>query len=139
MDPARSPPTLYFDTDPAWLDILCAWAAAERRVVRLWIFGSRATGERRPKSKAAAAPDLDVAYELVQVLPDETPYTAAFYRDKGWKAALQAKLPVVLDLQYSMTDVADAKVPVWVKAHGVLIYEDIGKLAAADAPVDARR
>ena len=131
MDTAPSSPTLHFETDPAWLDVLRVWAAAEPRVVRVWIFGSRATGQRRSKPGAATAPDLDIAYELVQVLPDETPYTAAFHRDKGWKVALQAKLPVVLDLQYAMTDVADAKVPAWVKDHGVLIYEDLAKIAAA--------
>jgi len=130
MAPLPSP-TLHFDTDPRWLEILQAWAAAEPRVVRVWIFGSRATGERRSKPEAATAPDLDVAYDLVQVLPDETPYSAAFYRDKGWKAALQKQLPVVLDLQYAMTDDPDAKVPAWVKEHGVLIYEDLDKVPAA--------
>ena len=134
-----SAPALHFDTDPGWIDILRAWAAAEPRVVRVWIFGSRATGRRRSKPDATSTPDLDVAYELVQVLPDETPYTAAFYRDQGWKASLQKLLPVTLDLQYAMTDGPDAKVPAWVKDHGVLIYEDAAKIAEGPAVIPPRR
>jgi hypothetical protein len=120
-------PQMHFGIDPAWLTALRAWAADEPRVVRVWIFGSRATGQRRSKPDAPPEPDLDVAYELVQVHPDETPYTAAFFRDKHWKAALQAQLPVVLDLQYAMTDDPEAKVPAWVADHGMLIYEDLSK------------
>jgi hypothetical protein len=120
--------TLHFDTLPEWITVLQTWAAAEPRVIRVWIFGSRATGVRRSKETSSTEPDLDVAYELTQVLPDETPYTAAFFRDKAWKASLQSQIPVVLDLQYSMTDLNDAKVPQWVAEHGVLIYEDLSKV-----------
>lgn len=119
---------LYFETQPEWITVLRNWAAAEPRIVRVWIFGSRATGFRRPKSEPVTEPDLDVAYELTQVLSDETPYTAAFFRDETWKATLQSQISVALDLQYSMIDQSDANVPQWVAAHGVLIYEDLSKV-----------
>jgi hypothetical protein len=94
----------------------------------VWIFGSRATGLRRRKDEPITEPDLDIAYEFTQVLPDETPYTAAFFREETWNVALQSKIPVVVDLQYSNDQSDDAKVPQWVAAHGVLIYEDLSKV-----------
>ena len=68
-------------------------------------------------------PDLDVAYELVQVRPDETTFTAAFFHKDKWRGHLQALLPVELDLQFMIMEDPDAKVPQWVAEHGILIWE----------------
>ena len=119
----RGAEALHFDTQEGWLDSIRDWAQREPRVVRVWVFGSRATGRRRPKHSMATEPDLDIAYELVQVRSDETTFTANFFRKDGWKASLQASLPVALDLQFMITDEPDAQVPIWVAEHGVLIWE----------------
>jgi len=113
----------HFETSEDWLDVLRDWASAEPRVLRVWIFGSRATGVRRQKEEALSEPDLDVAYELRQVRKDETTYTAAHFRNDGWRDMLQARLPVALDLQFMITDQPDAMVPKWVAEHGKLIWE----------------
>lgn len=114
-----TPPELFFDTPPHWLDTIRAWAESVPEVEQVWIFGSRARGVRSPKENPPPVPDLDVAYTLTG---DEPGALLALSVGDGeeWRERLQAAIPVRLDLQMAAAD--DARVWPAVEDHGVLIY-----------------
>ncbi|QYR52964.1 nucleotidyltransferase family protein [Lysobacter soyae] len=80
--------------------MLKAWASANTRVARLWIFGSRAKGTSRPDS------DIDIAIELNLGLNGRSSETSEFifatwaFESNPWKEQLEllTKLPVDLQL-----------------------------------------
>lgn len=103
-----------------WLEHIRTWAASEPYVARVWLFGSRVTGVRRPKNAALGESDLDIAYQLAGAPPGELLAHAIFSKAK-WAAALSALLPVKVDLQQA--EEGDVVVMPAVRDHGRLIYE----------------
>lgn len=112
-------PALYFDTDPAWLETIRTWALRTVDVDRVWVFGSRATGVRRPKAAPSAVPDLDVAYTLRGSDPGSL-FGLACAEGSCWQAMLQRRIPIPVQLEFA--DPEDKYVWPAVQAHGVLIY-----------------
>ena len=110
----------YFDTENEWLEILCSWAASEEGVAALWLFGSRASGQRRQKENQPDVPDLDVALEVTGSTGEDRLENWFYLRDCYTSDQLPA-LPVRLDLHYCDFESND-KVPEFVKATGVLFY-----------------
>jgi predicted nucleotidyltransferase len=116
-------PALFFDTEPAWIEAIRAWACSEPRIVRAWVFGSRATGERTPKDNPDPVPDLDVGF-LIEPKAGETESEALGYvisAKPGWAARL-ASIPVTVDLQLA-EPATDERVWPAIEREGVLIYE----------------
>lgn len=111
---------LHFDTDQAWLDAICAWAAQVPEVERVWLFGSRVTGVRRAKPDPGPIPDLDIAYTLRGSDPGSL-LGLAIIDGKKWSAWLQHRIPVPVQLELAAPE--DEKVWPAVREHGVLIYE----------------
>jgi len=112
-DPA---PTLYFDTDPAWLDPIRQWAAKVPEVEQVWIFGSSATGVRRPKEDPPSLPDLDIAYTLRGAARGDLLALARLYGEH-WRGWLQRRIAVPIHLELTTKD--DEKVWPAVQAHGI--------------------
>lgn len=117
---------LHFDTQESWLQVIRDWAATVPEVQRVWVFGSRATGRRRSKGDAPPVPDLDIAYTLTGGEPGEL-LAQAMFEGEGWRAGLQAAIPVSVDLQMACPH-SDLRVWPAVVAHGVLIYSCDGCL-----------
>jgi hypothetical protein len=118
VDPAAD---FHFDTDPAWFDPIRRWAVQVPEVERVWIFGSRATGTRRVKEDPGPIPDLDIAYTLRGAADDDL-LSLVMLHGKAWRAWLQARIPVPIQLELATPD--DAMVWPAVLAHGVMIYDD---------------
>ncbi len=112
--------TFYFGTKPEWIMSLQSWANAEPYVARVWLFGSRVTGIRRPKSNQEDEPDLDVAYEMEGAEPGELLAHSILFSDR-WRRELASSIPVTLDLQQA--DENDVMVLPTVRDHGVLIFD----------------
>ena len=116
-------PALFFDTEPAWIEAIRAWACSEPRIVCAWVFGSRATGERTPKENPDAVPDLDVGF-LIEPLAGEAESESLGYvifAKPRWAAQLAA-IPVAVDLQLA-EPATDERVWPAIVRDGVLIYE----------------
>lgn len=111
---------LFFDTKPAWIDALRAWAAAEPYIARVWLFASRVTGRRRRKESTNEEPDLDVAYEMAGADPGELLAISIILSDQ-WRRHLATAIPVAVDLQQAELD--DLVVMPAALEHGVLIYD----------------
>lgn len=90
----------HFDTHPAWIEVIRAWAAADGRVAGVWVFGSRARGTRTPKPDAPLIPDLDVGYTLTGRDEGERLAYSIFEVGRA-RRQLQTQIPVPLDLQYA--------------------------------------
>lgn len=92
-----SGPVLHFDTDPALVDDIRTWAAAEPAITRIHVFGSRATGVRTAKPNPDPVPDIDLAIETVGDEPGER--LAAFVdHAPRWRSDLRAILPIAFSI-----------------------------------------
>lgn len=89
----------YFDTDPAWLDDLCVWARTEPCIKALWLFGSRASGVRTPKTGQSPVPDLDIAFEVDGETEDER-FQNAFVGGVAQEVEFSRAFGVPVDLQF---------------------------------------
>lgn len=96
-----------------WRDQIVEWASGEPRIVRVWLFGSRARGDAR------ADGDIDIAIELEGATARER--LAAWITGR-WKERLPA-LPVPIDLDwYDPEDAYLEIVRPSVRKHGVVIF-----------------
>jgi predicted nucleotidyltransferase len=113
--------TLHFETRPEWLAWLADWAAGTEEVVALHLFGSRASGARRPKAVAPPLPDLDVAYEVAGATEQER-FAASFDVGAG-TAAIDVfhRFGVPLDLEFMDGD-ATPRISRFVATDGVCIW-----------------
>ncbi|WP_156320399.1 hypothetical protein [Brevundimonas sp. AAP58] len=112
--------SLHFDTDPGWIEAIREWAAAEDRIHRVWIFGSRATGKRTLKPNPSPVPDLDVGYVLTGA-DDGERLGYAICGPARWRELLAERITVPVDLQYAEPDLDERVWPAIVD-HGILIY-----------------
>jgi predicted nucleotidyltransferase len=87
----------HFETQGWWIETIQSWAEREPLVKVVWIFGSRATGRRTPKTRVGSIPDLDVAYRLQRTFDDHTFETLRAVMRRA-SEAVQA-LPVDVDWQ----------------------------------------
>ena len=107
---------------PEWRDAIIRMAHAEIQVRRVWLFGSRIKGKRRPKPAPYPIPDLDIAVELDLEVPGRWLSNAAL-------AARLATIPVAVHLQTTNAGKVDRPDDheryVWpaVLDHGELIYD----------------
>ncbi len=108
---------LHFNTDPAWIETIRDWAVEQEDVVTVWIFGSRVTGVRRPKSNPDPIPDIDVAIQLKGLTIGERS-AAGYDLDE---ADLRARLPVPISIVPYDVEVADGPAH-WVAKDGVEIF-----------------
>jgi predicted nucleotidyltransferase len=110
----------FFDTPPGWIEALQNWAASDPRVAEVWVFGSRAKGQRTPKDAPDPVPDLDVGYTLTGEDQGERLAYAICEVGRARKR-LQALMSVRLDLQYAEPE-TDARVWPAILDHGIKIY-----------------
>ena len=111
----------HFDTRAEWLDWLADWAAANDEVVALHLFGSRASGRRRPKADAPPGPDLDVAYELAGETEQDR-FDASFDVGAGTAAIdFFHRFGVALDLEFMDGDTTP-RITRFVAADGICIW-----------------
>lgn len=99
-----------------WIDIIGTWAACNKNVLKVYLFGSRVKGNDHIDS------DLDIAV----VVADSTSNTALgrwFALADSWAEELQANLPVKIDLQLGNADLSTSVVAPAVADHGMLIFE----------------
>ena len=103
--------------------ILRKWAKSSNFVIRLWIYGSRITGNASEDS------DIDIAIEVLSLRGSEDAYTRFFFDHKKWAANLQKYLPWKVHLcHYDSTvskdlSVEDGNVKKEVDRYGLLVYE----------------
>jgi predicted nucleotidyltransferase len=103
----------------AWSNIIADWARSNQYVSEVWFFGSRARGSNSEES------DLDVA--IVMAGSDaETRYNDWFDFKSEWRAALQALLPVTLDLQLGDSDFSKERVWPAIQREGLLVFRRDG-------------
>ena len=99
------------------VSLLRKWAAKKAFVRRMWLFGSRLTGNQRDDS------DLDIALEIDAIGNDEIALTSWVTTSTAWREELQLLLPHKLDLQlYDSTD-QRSNVVRYVNCCSALIYE----------------
>jgi hypothetical protein len=109
------------DVAPEWLAWLADWAASNEAVTALHLFGSRASGRRRPKPSPAPVPDLDVAYELIGATEQER-YEASFDVGSGTAAIdFFHRFGVPLDLEFMDGDTTP-RITRFVATNGVCIW-----------------
>lgn len=113
--------SVQMDVPTDWLAWLVDWAADNEEVTALHLFGSRATGRRRPKADAPAVPDLDVAFELAGATEQER-YEASFDVGSGTAAIdFFHTFGVPLDLEF-MDGETTPRITRFVSADGVCIW-----------------
>jgi predicted nucleotidyltransferase len=99
------------------LDAIVAWADAIPRIRRVWLFGSRAKGTNRPDS------DINIAVEVEPVVDSEETLVVWAANSPKWKAQLQEKLTMPVDLEWFDPDGSTPKVRGALRESSVLIYE----------------
>ena len=75
------------------LEEIIAWLDTHDVFERAWIFGSRAMGDSRPDS------DLDLAIQHGAMRGDSNAFTTSIAEAKNWRAELQPRISLELDLQ----------------------------------------
>jgi hypothetical protein len=110
---------MHFGTEETWLDVIRDWARQVPEVEKVWIFGSRATGQRREKDDPGDEPDLDIAYTLRGSDFGSLLGLVIFKKD-GWHRWLQGRIAVRVDHQFAAPD--DNIVWPSAEEHGLLIY-----------------
>jgi len=113
----------FFSTDPKWLATIAVWASMIEDISEIWLFGSRATGQRREKP-GDDAPELDLGVVVSGTTSGERQADWIEWSDV-WAQQIQAIVPVKVDLQYCDFETED-QVPMWIKAGGVRIYSRAG-------------
>lgn len=109
------------DVPAEWLSWLADWAADNEEVTALHLFGSRASGRRRPKPDPPTVPDLDVAFELAGASEQER-YEASFDVGSGTAAIdFFHRFGVSLDLEF-MDGETTPRVTRFVTTEGVCIW-----------------
>jgi predicted nucleotidyltransferase len=97
--------------------IVMQWAASQPLVVKAWIFGSRVRGTSRSDS------DVDIAIE-VRALPGDTEPLATFmYEADSLEQSIQARLPLVVDLQWYGGPVETPIIHAGLQQSSVLVYD----------------
>jgi predicted nucleotidyltransferase len=101
--------------DPEWIASLHAWAAGEPLIEAVYLYGGRVKGVARHDS------DLDVAVALLGSAKSEKQLD---WQDNSerWRADLQERLPVEIDLEFYDPDSPARIVGPAIENHGVLIY-----------------
>ena len=77
----------------AAIEVIATWAASERLVKRVYIFGSRARADYRSDS------DLDIAVELYKQAGDESVLATWIHEHHGLAQRLSSVLPYKLQLE----------------------------------------
>jgi predicted nucleotidyltransferase len=110
--------------DPEIERILREWVLSKSFIVRLWVFGSRATGRHRPDS------DLDIAIQIVGN-GRENPYTMFFFDSELWRVDLQSRISLKVHLcHYDLgcdpeLHESEGNILKSVQAGSVLIYDSM--------------
>lgn len=93
---------------------IAEWAKNDPLIQSVYVYGSYAKGVARPDS------DLDVAVKLSS--PDDVVYADFIFEAERWKAELQAKIDVPVDLDLCHPEEAPH---VWeyLKEASILVYE----------------
>lgn len=96
---------------------VCTWAVPLPKVLRVWLFGSRATNTHREDS------DVDIAVELDRsLLKGEDPFTHWMFENKRMLATLQPLIAGEIDFQLYQLG-GTPHVVSYVAENGVLLYE----------------
>ena len=98
-------------------ETLVSWAQITPCIRRMWLFGSRVKGTHRPDS------DLDVAIEIDAHGNDETPFDSWIGEAATWKAQLQPRVGVALDLEWFDPHGSTPRVQTALAESAILIYE----------------
>ena len=107
------------------LPILRQWAAESDFVQRLWVYGSRVPGSRRPPRPDS---DLDVAIEVVHTALSNH-YAWWLCDHKAWREDLNTRIPLEIHLTHYHPDipydhpVEDGNVKREVDRYGYLVYD----------------
>lgn len=102
---------------PEWVEAIASWAAADPRILAVYLYGSRVRGTHRPDS------DLDVA---VILNGDEDDTAENYWFSDGGRIAdeLAALVPVEVHLEPAFAE--DERVMPAVRAYGVCAYRQPG-------------
>lgn len=107
--------------------VVSAWAAEEVLIRRIYLFGSRARGDHRPESDVDLAVLFDLDREVLHQCRGDLFSARVFtWSDhvERWRACLQARLPMPVDLQYWMR--GDRIVRGAVKKDGIRLHRRLG-------------
>lgn len=96
---------------------LTEWAAANSKVKRVWVYGSRAKGTHRPDS------DINIAVELQPVGDSEETLAVWMAHCNQWQSELQARIDPGVDLEWFDPDGATTMIQAALDEAQMLMYE----------------
>jgi predicted nucleotidyltransferase len=97
--------------------IVATWAETEPLVQKVWLFGSRVRGTERPDS------DIDIAIEIQKLPNDSCAWTTFVYEKERLKAAIQARLPMPVQLEWYGGPIETPTIHAGLQESSIVVYE----------------